>query len=164
MTCESGQDHRVSRLLRSNRLSGELCMKAETLSRSALNRALLSRQMLLEREDISPLDAVKRLVGLQAQQPQPPFVGLWTRLASFDREALLRLLRDRRLVRVTMMRGTLHLLTTNDYLSLRSTLQPMLTAGMVAILRDRAAGLDVQAIVAAARRSFLERPQVFTDL
>jgi hypothetical protein len=139
-------------------------MKPETLTRKALNRALLARQMLLAREEIPPLRAVDRLVGMQAQQAQPPFVGLWTRVAGFQREALLRSLRSREVVRSTLMRGTLHLMGAADYLSLRGTLQPALSAGMRAVLRDRAKGLDIAAIVAAARRSFLERPRTFTEL
>src|ERR1700754_4431202 len=105
-------------------------MKTETLTRNALNRALLARQMMLAREEISPSRAIERLVGLQAQQPHPPFVGLWTRVAGFEREALLQLLRDRGVVRSTLMRGTLHLTTAADYLALRGTIQPALSAGM----------------------------------
>ena len=64
-------------------------MAIESLSRKALNRSLLARQMLLAREEVSALAAVERLVGMQAQQPQPPFVGLWTRMSRFEREDLL---------------------------------------------------------------------------
>lgn len=139
-------------------------MKPEPISRGALNRALLARQMLLERVDTSPVEAVDRLVGLQAQQAQPPFVGLWTRLKGFEREGLLKPLRDREVVRATMMRGTLHLVGAGDYGALRGTLQPMLTAGMRAVLRDRADGLDVPGLVEAARTCFGERPRTFTEL
>src|SRR5689334_5531731 len=105
-------------------------MNTETLSRKALNRALLARQMLLVREKVPVLRAVERLVGLQAQQAQPPFVGLWSRLAGFKREGLLRLLQNRKVVRATLMRGTLHLMGADDYLTFRGALQPALTAGM----------------------------------
>lgn len=139
-------------------------MKPETLSRTALNRALLARQMLLERAELPATAAVDRLVGLQAQQPLPPFVGLWTRLAGFDRPALLEAIRDRRVVRATLMRGTLHLLGADDYVAFRATLQPMLAAGMKAILRDRALDLDIPALVGEAHRLFHERPRTFTEL
>ena len=139
-------------------------MSTTILSRSALNRALLARQMLLAREDISPSLAIDRLVGLQAQQAQPPFVGLWTRVADFDRESLLAALHGREIVRATLMRGTLHLLGAADYLDLRDTLQPMLTAGMHAVLRDRAKALDIPALVSAAGRFFGDRPATFTEL
>lgn len=139
-------------------------MKPETLSRKALNRALLARQMLLAREAVTPVCAIERLVGLQAQQAQPPFVGLWTRVSGFERNALSRLLHNRAVIRATLMRGTLHLMSAGDYLSLRGALQPGLSAGMRAVLRDRAKDLDIPALVAVARRSFEERPRTFTDL
>ena len=71
-------------------------MSDEVLSQGRLNRALLDRQMLLDREDGSALSVIERLVGLQAQQPQPPFVGLWTRLVQFERDDLLGLLAQSR--------------------------------------------------------------------
>src|SRR5688572_6076824 len=89
---------------------------AEVLSRKALNRAYLARQMLLERHRVSPVEAIERLVGLQAQQPRPPFVGLWSRVEGFRREDLLRLIEERTVVRSTLWRGTLHLTSAADYL------------------------------------------------
>ncbi|AGA28110.1 winged helix DNA-binding domain-containing protein [Singulisphaera acidiphila] len=139
-------------------------MKPETLSRTALNRALLARQMMLARKEVSPLCLVERLVGLQAQQPQPPFIGLWTRIAGFEREALWRLLHDRTVVRSTLMRGTLHLMSAADYLMIRGTLQPMLSAGMRGVLRDRVDGLDLEGLTTSARQVFQERPRTFTEL
>jgi hypothetical protein len=141
-----------------------LGMKIEILCPRALNRALLARQMLLAREGISALRAVDRLVGLQAQQAQPPFVGLWTRLARFQRDELVRLLHGREIVRATLMRGTLHLMTSTDYLSLRGALQPALSAGLRSVLRDRAKALDMPLLAAAARRFFGEQPRTFTEL
>ena len=58
------------------------------MTRRALNRATLARQMLLRREAVSPVRAVERLAGLQAQVPRPPFVGLWSRVDGFRREDL----------------------------------------------------------------------------
>jgi hypothetical protein len=139
-------------------------MTPETLSRKALNRALLARQMLLERAKITATGAVDRLVGLQAQQPQPPFIGLWTRVAGFERRALLAGIRSREIVRATLMRATLHLVSASDYLSLRQTLQPMLSAGMQSILRKRADGLDIPAIVSEARRFLAAQPRTFTEV
>ena len=81
----------------------------ELLTRRRLNRATLARQMLLQRERGSALEAVERLCGMQAQEPRPPFPGLWTRLQGFRREDLHRELHDRTIVRGTLMRGTLHL-------------------------------------------------------
>jgi len=139
-------------------------MSGDPLTVRALNRALLARQMLLARKTIPALDAVERLVGMQAQQARPPFVGLWTRLEGFRREDLLGPLQERQVVRATMMRGTLHLMSARDYRTLRATIQPALTAGMRSALRGRAADMDVNAVVAAARHLYEARPQTFTDL
>ena len=110
--------------------------------------------MLLARERTNVLDGVARLVGLQAQAPRPPFVGLWTRLEGFGKGDLPRLLSARLVVRVTAMRGTLHLMTAADYLAQRGALQPALTRGMQSVLRDRATALDFPALDAFARAFF----------
>ncbi len=120
--------------------------------------------MLLRREVISPLDAVERLIGLQAQQARPPFVGLWTRLAGFERESLLDQIRKRKMVRVTTMRATLHLMSAKDYLQFRGSMQPALSAAMRSVVQSRKAAVDIEAIVAAAERCFAERPQTFSEL
>ena len=84
-----------------------------------LNRATLARQMLLDRETLPVLDAVECLAGLQAQVVSPPYVGLWTRLRDFRRDELTRLMKERQVVRATLIRATLHLMTAKDYLLLR---------------------------------------------
>jgi winged helix DNA-binding protein len=80
-----------------------------------LNRATLARQLLLERKRVGVLTAIERLAGLQAQWPPSPYVGLWSRVAGFRREALERAVRDGEVVKPTVMRGTLHLVTSRDY-------------------------------------------------
>ena len=134
------------------------------LSKRALNRALLARQMLLEREQTTAVDAVARLVGMQAQVARPPFIGLWTRLHAFERTQLAAALHERTVVRVTAMRGTLHLMTAADYVALRGALQPMLSRGMQSILRDRMATLDMAELNAEARRFFGKAPATFDAL
>jgi Winged helix DNA-binding domain len=93
----------------------------DTITVRALNRATLARQVLLARQRVTPLRALARLVGLQAQWPRPPQVALWTRLERFDQAAFTRLLTDHRVVRATLMRATLHLATAADYAPLRAT-------------------------------------------
>jgi len=80
-----------------------------------LNRATLARQLLLERRKLSALSAIERLAGMQAQWPQAPYVGLWTRIPGFRRETLERAIRSGKVVKATVMRGTLHLVTERDY-------------------------------------------------
>ena len=122
------------------------------VDRAALGRATLARQMLLERTKIAPLAAIERLVGLQAQLAKPPFVGLWTRIAGFEREQLAKLFHDRKAVRATSLRGTLHVMSAKDFVDLRMALQPMLTAGMTSVLRDRAKGIDPAKLLPVARK------------
>jgi hypothetical protein len=129
-----------------------------------LNRATLARQMLLARERIKPLRAIERLAGLQAQLARPPHVSLWSRLEGFERDELLALLRDRKAVRGTLMRGTLHVASATDFLELRPALQPMLSKGVLAVLRDRAKGIDFEDVAAIARRYLAGGPRTFDEI
>jgi len=85
------------------------------LTRRELNRALLARQLLLERRRLPVAHAVERLCALQAQYPPSPYIGLWSRLAEFRKTGLTRALEQRRVVRATLMRITLHLVSARDY-------------------------------------------------
>jgi hypothetical protein len=87
-----------------------------------LNRATLARQLLLERKRLTPTAVIERLVGVQAQWPSAPYVGIWTRTTSFRREALERHLASASVVKATVMRQTLHLVTRRDYALLRAAL------------------------------------------
>ena len=85
------------------------------LSLRELNRALLARQLLLKRATLSPEAAITKLAGLQAQWAPAPYVGLWSRLSKFAIADLERALADRTVVKATLMRGTLHLVSATDY-------------------------------------------------
>jgi len=87
-----------------------------------LNRATLARQLLLERRRLSPAAVIERLVGMQAQWPPAPYIGIWTRTTSFRRQALERELASAAVVRATVMRQTLHLVTPRDYALLRAAM------------------------------------------
>jgi len=134
------------------------------LSLRALNRAALERQMLLRREKVSVLDGIERLIGLQAQLPNPPYVGLWTRLAGFERDELTALIEKRRVVRSTMMRATQHLVSARDYLRLRPVLQPMLDQRCRHNYGRGTAGIETAELVAAGRAMLEERPHTVTEL
>ena len=138
----------------------------EVLSVRALNRATLARQLLLERATVSPSQAVHHLVGLQAQIPNNPYIGLWSRLADFDPMSVSALVRDRALVRLTVMRGTLHLVTADDCLLLRPLVQPVLDDER-RHHRDFAPlleGVDLEPVIAFGREVLSERASSGTEL
>lgn len=96
------------------------------LSRRALNRALLARQLLLRRAELGVAPALEHLVGLQAQATLPPYIGLWSRLEAFDPDELGRMLTNGKAVRLTLMRGTVHLVTSRDAQVLRPLVQEVI--------------------------------------
>jgi hypothetical protein len=87
-----------------------------------LNRAVLARQLLLERKRMSAVAVIERLVGMQAQWPPAPYVGIWTRTTGFRRSTLERELARGTVVKATVMRQTLHLVTPADYALIRSAM------------------------------------------
>jgi len=139
-------------------------MTEAVLSNRALNRALLARQMLLEREEETPVRAIERLVGMQAQIPKPPFLGLWSRLSTFRREDLVRAFEKKRAVRSTTMRATIHVLSTKDYVAFRNALQPALDRAVAAILKNRLKGIDLASMISEARAVFDAKPCTFDAL
>jgi hypothetical protein len=135
------------------------------LDARALNRALLERQLLLRRARLPASDALERLVGLQAQEPAAPYLGLWTRLDGFRPETLSELLETRRAVRVALMRSTLHLVTARDSLALRPVVQPVLDRELWGGPYGRAVeGVDTAELVAAGRALLEERPRTLGEL
>ncbi|MFG2295463.1 winged helix DNA-binding domain-containing protein [Streptomyces sp. NPDC048603] len=124
---------------------------AVVLGTRALNRATLARQLLLDRSDIPPLDAVAHLGGMQAQEPQEPFTGLWSRLRAFDPDALSDLLLTRRVVRTHLMRRTVHLVTADDALAWRGRHEAMLRQKVLGVYGRELAGVDLDELAAAGR-------------
>jgi hypothetical protein len=124
---------------------------ATVLSRRALNRAALARQLLLERSATPVADAVAHLGGLQAQEPQEPFIGLWSRLRAFDPQVLSGLLLDRRVVRTHLMRRTVHLVTAEDALRWRARHDAMLRQRVMGVYRRELGGIDLDELAAAGR-------------
>ena len=148
-------------------------MPAEVLSRLALNRALLERQMLLRRAPAPGsaagrpgrvIRAVQHLVGLQAQAPFPPYYGLWSRLEDFRPGELAALITGRQVVRIALMRGTIHLVSARDCLTLRPLMQPVLDKALAATYGRQLAGVDTRALAAAGRALTEAEPRTFRDL
>ncbi|MEV4413771.1 winged helix DNA-binding domain-containing protein [Catellatospora sp. NPDC049609] len=133
------------------------------LTRRDLNRALLARQLLLERSPMGPLAAIEHLVGLPAQAPNPPYLGLWTRLADFAIEDLSGLATSRAAVRVALMRATPHLVSARDT-DLRPLLQSVQDRHLGAAARERLHGADPAEVAAAGRVLVEQRPYTLKEL
>jgi hypothetical protein len=139
---------------------------AVILTRRALNRALLARQMLLERVDRPVVDVVERLVPMQAQVPVDPYVALWSRVIDFDPLVLSGMLERREAVRGTLHRATLHLATARDFLALRPLVQPVAERGFRtgSPFGRKLVGLDMDAVLEAAAPLLDERPRTRAEL
>jgi Winged helix DNA-binding domain len=136
----------------------------DTLSARALNRALLDRQLLLRRANMTPLAAVEHLVGLQAQAPFPPYYGLCSRLDGFVPGDLSSLILDRRVVRIGLMRGTIHLVSADDCLALRPVLQQVLERGLRANFGRQLTDVDRAELARAGRALVEDRPMTFSEI
>lgn len=140
--------------------------RGDVLDRRTLNRALLERQLLSRRRRIPVAAAVERLVGLQAQNPLDPYVGLWSRLVRFRPEAVSRLLEERGAVRMPLMRATIHLVSAGDAVTLRPVLQPVLERAFAtgSPFGRRLGGVDLVEVMAAGRSLLEERPRTRAEL
>jgi len=134
------------------------------VTRRELNRALLARQLLLQRADLPVAAAVERLVGLQAQAPTPPYYGLWSRLEGFDPHALGRMLTEREAVRMTLMRGTVHLVTVQDALWLRPLTEVAAVRSHNGAFGRRMGGAEPTELAAATREILAAEPLTARDV
>ncbi len=138
----------------------------DTLSRQALNRALLARQHLLERSTVRPAAMVEHLLGLQAQAPLPPYVGLWSRVEGFRPQDLARLLESREVVRIVLMRSTVHLVSAADAGFLRPLVAPVLERPLRtgSVWARDLAGCDLEEIAGAADELLAAGPLTMTGI
>lgn len=136
----------------------------ETLDRRVLTLAAAERQLLAQRHQLTAVEALTHLVGLQAQEPLEPYVGLWSRLEGFSQQELVDLLTDREVVRTSLMRRTIHLVTSADCLALRPVHETMLVARMRGTLGRALPGVDFDQLAAAGEPLFAESPRTLTDV
>lgn len=135
------------------------------LNLRALNRALLARQLLLERRALPVAEALEHLVGMQAQEPQAPYLGMFSRLEGFAPEALSELIAARRAVRASLMRCTIHLVTAADWVRLWPAMSPVLARGFSASPFSKAvAGVDLDELLLLGRRLLGEGPRTRAEL
>jgi len=145
----------------------------QVLSQRAVNRALLARQLLLDRPRLpgagperaaQVIGTIEHLVGLQAQAPFPPYFGLNSRLDGFRPDDLAALLTDRSVVRIALMRGTIHLVSARDCLPLRRLVQPVLEGGLRGVFGKQLTGVEPAALAAAGRSLVEAEPMTFSQL
>ncbi|RJL35716.1 winged helix DNA-binding domain-containing protein [Bailinhaonella thermotolerans] len=135
------------------------------LGTRALNRATLARQHLLARATSSVRQAVAHLCGVQAQEPQEPFIGLWSRLAGFRPEHLDDALTGREVVRTHLMRRTVHLVASDDALAWRARHDAMLRRRALGAHGRALAGVDLDELAAAGREVVADgRPRTLSEL
>jgi hypothetical protein len=121
---------------------------------------------------MSPKDAIEHLVGMQAQEPIDPYIGLWTRLEGFRADDLAKLISDRRAVRMGLMRGTVHLVSARDALAMRPVVQQVYERIFVSARGDvgaatftsRLAGVDMKTLLATGRDLVRENPRTAAEL
>ena len=123
-----------------------------------MNRALLARQLLLGRSELSVGGAIEHLVGLQAQATLPPYVGLWSRIEGFDPDELGRMLANRKVVRLTLMRGTVHLVTARDARVLRPLVQNVVERSHKGAFGRRMGGAKPEKLAAAVEELLAVEP------
>ncbi len=136
------------------------------LDARALNRALLERQLLLRRSKISTGDAIERVVGMQAQIPADPYIALWSRLQDFRTDDLATLITDRKAVRMSLFRATIHLVTARDALALRPVIQPALARlfQSASPFGKQLVGMDLARLLAFGRDLVDERPLTSAEI
>lgn len=133
------------------------------LSRRALNRATLERQSLLRRATVPAKDMVARLVGLQAQNPRPPYFQLHARIEGFDPAELSALMESREVVRIVSLRSTIHTHTADDALTLRPLVRPARERELK-VFRHGLTGVDLERLAAVSRTLVEERPRTMKEL
>jgi hypothetical protein len=131
-------------------------MAERVLSTGEINRAVLARQLLLERSSLAPERAVEQVAGLQTQYAPSGYVGLWSRLAGFRREMLTDALMNGRIVQGWVMRCTIHMISARDYRPLTEAVRAPRREWWLRV--HRAAATDMPKVADAVRRHLAEGP------
>jgi Winged helix DNA-binding domain len=135
-----------------------------TLSTRALNRALLARQLLLERSDLPIARALESLAGLQAQYAPSPYIGLWSRLQGLRREALTTALVERDAVQGTLMRSTIHVVSARDYQLMADGIRGGRQDWWLRVQGNRFRAEDMEAVARRVRMHLADGPRRRSEL
>ncbi|MEV4165792.1 winged helix DNA-binding domain-containing protein [Nonomuraea dietziae] len=120
------------------------------LTTRELNRSTLARQLLLGRETLDVAEAVRRVVALQAQHAASPYLALWNRITAFDPSCLDAAFADRKIVKATLLRITLHAVHADDHAHIHEAMQPSLRGARLGDPRFTRSGItpaDADALV-----------------
>ena len=134
-------------------------MPERVLSTRELNRALLARQLLLERSSLPLTRAIERIGGLQTQYAPSGYIGLWSRLQNFRREDLTKALERRRVIQATLMRATIHMVSGADYALFIEGIRKIRREWWARVQRRQAGSLDMKGAVALLRKHLAEGPR-----
>jgi hypothetical protein len=134
------------------------------LSTRQLNRALLARQLLLERSTLPLTQALEAVGGLQSQYAPSAYVALWSRITGFRRESLTRALESRRVVQATLLRVTIHMVSARDYPLLAEAIRQGRRDWWLRVRRREVAGVDMEAAAALVRAHLADGPRRQAEL
>ncbi|MGZ4766610.1 MAG: DNA glycosylase AlkZ-like family protein, partial [Ilumatobacteraceae bacterium] len=135
------------------------------LSAKQINRAVLSRQHLLSRAGFDIPTTLQHVGGLQTQYAPSGYVGLWSRLADFERDSLTRALNDRSVIQATLMRSTIHMVAADDYWSICAAIRASRREWWMRIARSRKM-LDIphEALAEVLRAELADGPRTQAEL
>jgi hypothetical protein len=136
----------------------------EVLSTRALNRALLARQLLLERSRGSLTGALERVAGLQTQYAPSAYIALWSRLEGFRRDALTKALHQRRAVQATLMRSTIHVVSARDFPLLATAIRGPRREWWTRVQRRQIEGVDMEDVARRVRKFLANGPRPRREL
>jgi DNA glycosylase AlkZ-like len=139
-------------------------VRERVLSTRELNRALLARQLLLERSGLPLTRALERVAGLQAQYAPSGYVALWSRLRNVRRDDLTRALERRRAIQATLMRTTIHMVSAADYPLFAAGLRRSRRDWWLRVHRADASGIDMDRVAAVLRSALRNGPRRAEEL
>jgi hypothetical protein len=139
-------------------------LTTETLTERRLNRALLARQLLLERADLAVPEVLERVGGIQTQYAPSAYIGLWSRMADFERSSLTRALEDRSAVQATLMRMTIHTVSAGDFWPMALAIRPSRREWFARVNRRQMTGVNMERAAAEVRQELADGPLKLADL
>jgi hypothetical protein len=145
-------------------LGQNAAMADRVLSPRQLNRALLARQLLLERAHVDLAEAVQRIGGLQTQYAPSGYVGLWTRLAGFRRDDLTAALEDRRVIQATLLRATIHIVSRREFWPYAMGIRGPRRAWALRLGADHPSAAELAAGADRIRRALADGPRTVREL